>query len=283
MNRWNVILTGISRGGTTLSVRLLNKLPDAVALHEPMQISDFPSGGGPAAVDVIDRFFEATRESIRSSRTAVSKHVRGVAQNSYEGQEKQRDGSRMSTNVMRGEITIDKELPDDYYLCVKHPAAFTALLEHLVGRYTCIAVIRNPLAVLGSWRSVPFRFRKGRSPAAERLDPALAAEIAATDGKVERQLVLLSWFFAKYRDHLPASSIIRYEDMVASGGKVLSAVTSTAERLAEPLESRNANPLYDWKKLRKAGRKLLESDGAYWDFYAKESVEQLLEEGPSGE
>ena len=66
--------------------------------------------------------------------------------------------------------------------------------------------------------------------------------------------MLLSWFFAKYRDHLPPSSIIRYEDMVASGGKVFSAVTPTADRLAEPLESRNANPSYDWKRLRKAGK-----------------------------
>ena len=143
MNRWNVILTGIARGGTTLSIRLLNELPDAVALHEPMRSSNFPSGGGAGAVDAVERFFKATRESIRSNHTAISKHVQGVPQNSFEVQEKQPNGSRMSSIVMRGEVAIDKELPDDYYLCVKHPAAFTALLEHLLGRFTCFARSRS--------------------------------------------------------------------------------------------------------------------------------------------
>ena len=32
----DIILTGIARSGTTLSCSLLNKLPQCVALHEPM-------------------------------------------------------------------------------------------------------------------------------------------------------------------------------------------------------------------------------------------------------
>jgi hypothetical protein len=34
--RANVVLTGLPRSGTTLVCRLLNKLPDTVALHEPL-------------------------------------------------------------------------------------------------------------------------------------------------------------------------------------------------------------------------------------------------------
>lgn len=35
-NRANVVLTGLPRSGTTLACRLLNLLPDTVALHEPI-------------------------------------------------------------------------------------------------------------------------------------------------------------------------------------------------------------------------------------------------------
>ena len=43
----DIILTGIARSGTTLSCSLLNKLPQCVALHEPMNPAelvglDFP-------------------------------------------------------------------------------------------------------------------------------------------------------------------------------------------------------------------------------------------------
>ena len=33
-NRANIVLTGLPRSGTTLACRLLNLLPDTVALHE---------------------------------------------------------------------------------------------------------------------------------------------------------------------------------------------------------------------------------------------------------
>ena len=60
MNGRNVILAGIPRSGTTLVVRLLNELPDAVALHEPMQVSKLPGGGGPPACDAVDCWFHFT-------------------------------------------------------------------------------------------------------------------------------------------------------------------------------------------------------------------------------
>ena len=281
MNERNVILAGIPRSGTTLVVHLLNQLPDTVALHEPMHVAKLPAGGGAPACDEIERFFQETRDAIETSRTAPSKHMRGVRPGTSvlasEG------GVQAAAGHDRPELAIEKELPEDYLVCVKHPATFTALLEHLVGRFPCYAIIRNPLSVVGSWNSVPMKFRKGRSLAAERLDPALAADIAAADGKIDRQLRLLSWFYAKFRDHLPADAIIRYEDLVASGGTALTVVTPTAATLSERMESRNASQRYNWKRLRKVGKKLLERDGAFWDFYSRESVEHLMAEGPPSE
>jgi hypothetical protein len=45
--------------------------------------------------------------------------------------------------------------------------------------------------------------------------------------------------------------------------------------LDEPLESRNLNKLYDRDEMLRVGERLLGSEGAYWRFYTKESVEEL--------
>ena len=280
MNERNVILAGIPRSGTTLVVHLLNQLPDTVALHEPMQVSKLPAGGAPAC-DAIERFFQETRDSIETSRIAPSKRMRGISPDAVF--RPAAGGPQAPATRVRPALAIEKELPEDYLVCVKHPATFTALLEHLVGRFPCFAIIRNPLSVVGSWNSVPMKWHKGRSPAAERLDPTLAADIKGADGKIDRQLRLLSWFYAKFRDHLSAGAIIRYEDVVASGGTALTAVTPTAATLSERIESRNTSQRYNWKRLRKVGKRLLERDGAFWDFYSRESVEQLMAEGPPSE
>ena len=70
MNSYNVILTGIPRAGTTLSCVLLNKLPNTIALVEPMLTSELGSDGDvPASVE---SFFDQSRESLLSRREARS-------------------------------------------------------------------------------------------------------------------------------------------------------------------------------------------------------------------
>jgi hypothetical protein len=64
---------------------------------------------------------------------------------------------------------------------------------------------------------------------------------------------------------------------VGSGGGALSAITPAAKTLHEQLSSRNLNALYDRNEMRDLGGRLLRSDGAYWRFYARESVEGLIE------
>lgn len=43
MNDNDIILTGVPRSGTTLACLLLSKLPDVVALNEPMRTARFRS------------------------------------------------------------------------------------------------------------------------------------------------------------------------------------------------------------------------------------------------
>jgi len=99
-----------------------------------------------------------------------------------------------------------------------------------------------------------------------------------TAGTFEWMLKMLDWACEMYRRELPEENIIRYEDIIDSGGKALSAVVPAAEELDEPLENMNLNPIYDRRMMVEVGERLLRSEGAYWHFYTRESVEDLLTE-----
>ena len=61
---------------------------------------------------------------------------------------------------------------------------------------------------------------------------------------------------------MPADNILRYEDIVNSGGRALEVIVPSARELDEPLRSRNVNPLYDRDFMLRCGERLLESEGA---------------------
>jgi hypothetical protein len=279
----NVVLTGLPRSGTTLTCHLLNKLDDVVALHEPMSFAPFAEA--PLAVAAIEEFFKRTRSEILQSGCAPTKHVGGRVPDNPVGDNAVPPTSRgkkgpgrdlRESRAERGRIAIGKPLSREFLLCVKHPSAFTALLPELTGRFRCFALVRNPLAVLGSWNSVNFPVYEGHVPAAERYVPDLAARLTSEPDRTARQLLILDWFYGQFRRHLAPQAIVRYEALVATGGGALSVVSPRAESLCEPLAERNANPLYRRGVVTQLGRRLLDSDGAWWHFYTRAEVEVVL-------
>jgi hypothetical protein len=281
----DVLLTGIPRSGTTLVCELLNRLPDTVALDEPMDAPELTGarhahGDQPPdptlICDDIAKYLEKTRESIAQRRTAISKHVAGRVSGEKLGSE--RRGELRVERESKGEIRVAKELSGDFLLVIKHPGAFTALLEPLVERFRLYAIVRNPLAILSSWQTVPFTMRDGRHPIPERLDRDLAASLDEAGDPVDRQLRLLGWYFNKYRA-LPKGNIIHYESIVESGGKVLDDITDRASKLDERLEGRNRMAVHalDPVSVRRLTERLLNTAGPYWDFYTKQSVEELAD------
>ena len=282
MDRTNIVLTGLPRSGTTLTCHLLNKLPDTVALHEPIAPGKFADlEGEDAILDGVERFFQRMRRMALDRGEILSKHVDGeIPANSYR-QVKSESGLRSPVaekGKKKGRIAVRKDLGRDFLLVIKSPAMFSALLPVLVKRFLAYAIIRNPLSILASWNSIDHALLNGHSPAAERYDERIRGELASiTDGK-ERQLHLLSWWYERFYRELFDSSILRYEDIVGSGGKALSAITPVAKSLHEPLSSQNLNALYDRKEMRELGSRLLDRGGAYWRFYSRESVERLIDE-----
>jgi len=67
--------------------------------------------------------------------------------------------------------------------------------------------------------SVDLPVNRGRIPAGEHFDPRLKQSLDMTKDCLSRQLYIYQWFINKFR--LSGLPVIRYEDVVASGGAVL--------------------------------------------------------------
>jgi hypothetical protein len=278
----DVLVTGTPRSGTTLTCHLLNKLPDTVALHEPMKVKTLSDLTSPDEIcPAIGRFLAEQRHSIANDGKAVSKNVSGAVPDNPFGSSRSHQGLRQSM-ASKGKIDIEKELSPDFWLVIKHNSAFAAVLGQLVECFQVYGIIRNPLATLASWNSVDFGGQEGHAGGAERLDPELRANLAGIADRLDRQIFLLGWFHERYRRFLPDRSVIRYESIVETGGRALAVVQPEARVLTEPLENRNANKLYDHQLMLRMGERLLQTAGGHWEFYSRESVERLMTEIASG-
>jgi hypothetical protein len=269
----NILLTGLPRSGTTLTCSLLNKLPDCVALHEPMSVHLLAKLEPAQLIAEIGRFINEQRANILRKGTAASKSWQGrVPTNSMDDPDKA--GVRKSLLDGR-KIEVANVTGPDFSIFVKHPAFFTAALQILVESFACYALVRNPLSVLVSWKHSGMPIGEGRMPVAETFDPALAAALAAEPDTLERQFILLDYCFNQYRTHLPGR-ILRYEDIVASGGKALVMLHPAGGQLDEPLRSRNTFFLKHDRAGVDIAKRLLRRDSPCWDLYDRASIETMI-------
>lgn len=266
-----LLLTGIPRGGTTLACRLLGQAKDTVALFEPMDVASLPAAPA-AAVDAIAAFAAAARAQLLAEGRAPSKQTGGqVPDNPFLAPDPATGERRLQATP--GLLELPSPPLPGFTLAIKHNAAFTALLRELAARFEVLALVRHPLAVLASWHSVDLPVGAGRVPAGERLDPALAARLQAEPDRIARQLAILDWCFGRFAA-LPAARVLRYEDIVASGGECLYAAAGVAGT-PQSLAGRNANPAYRRVDIDALAARLRAHDGPCWRWYARDSVEAL--------
>ncbi|OAV44835.1 hypothetical protein [Lewinella sp. 4G2] len=268
-NNRDIILTGVPRSGTTLACFLLSKIPHVVALNEPMRTAKYRSRS--EALSAVPEFYADTRKSILERGVATARAVKGKMTTNHFAQVK---GKRVKL-VSKQEIEIDKPLGPDFRLACKHNALFTILQDDLRQDHPFFAIIRNPLAVLASWKSVEIPASRGEVRALDYLLPEAGERLKAAGDVDQRQLFILDWYFRKYAE-LEANQVIKYEDIIATDGKALSVVDAGAKDLNEDLSSRNRSKVYDWDTMGPLAEKLLASDNACWQFYERAEVEKLI-------
>ena len=271
------LLSGIPRSGSSLCCRLADKLPGVVGLSEPIG-RDLSASAADAesACTLIERFVERTRARAIAEGMVPTVHVDGRLDDDRVTDEAPEGGLRRRRGV-QGQIALATELAPDFGLLIKHNALFAALLPQLAGRFNCLAIVRNPLAVLTSWQTVDLPVGRGRIPAGEQFDDALRTALDAEPDRLRRQVRVLDWFFQRYDAHLDARKVIRYEDLVDSGGRVLYQALGDAQAPLEALASRNDNTAYDGVDFERLLHALLDQGGTWSEFYAASELTAVAE------
>jgi hypothetical protein len=283
LNQRNIVLTGPGRSGTTLTCYLLNKLPNTVALSEPISPGKFADRlpDYEAVCDGIEDFYFRMRKMALRKGAVLTKHVGGRVPDNTKGI-KDRVRQRIAET---GKIEVGKDLSLDFYLAIKQPGLFTALLPSLAKRFPSYAIVRNPIAIVASsstLQKVDQRPDHDRTPPAKvRYDAELRRQLQENRGKgadvLDLRVMWLHYAFERYVEELYVGHVIRYEDIVESRGKALSVIVPAASELDEPLENKILNPLYQRDKVLDFGEKLLASEGACWRLYSRRDVEEIME------
>ncbi len=177
----------------------------------------------------------------------------------------------------RGEIQLRKPLTPDFTLIIKHNALFAALLAELGRAFECVALVRNPVAVLASWQTVDLPINGGRIPAGERFDDELQGLLQKEPDVLQRQVRILNWFFASFQTHLPPDDIIRYEDLVSSGGRALFRLIGQDAVPPVPLENRNDGRVYRRVEPELLLDALNKERGAWSDFYSQADCMRVVD------
>lgn len=260
----DIALTGVPRGGTTLACKLLGESQATIALPEPIDV-DSLANDPQLATRQIGRFFADARRDLLATGRAPGKLVGGeVAANFFAGNAG--PGRRQSV-AQHGQLVFDPPPTPGFTLAIKHNACFTALLPGLADLMPVIALVRHPLPVLASWQTVELPVADGRIPGGERFDPELRARLEEAPDLLTRQLIVLDWFFARFASARASLKIVKYEDMVASGGQSLFDA-ARVEGTSRVLEDHNSSPLYRAVDPARLAGALAGFDGAWRHFYS---------------
>lgn len=268
-----LLIAGLPRSGTTLTCGILSGLPGVVALNEPMDVLGLAGLDPDRQLRTVRRFAGRCRKSLLVNGTAPSlRSEAGPASDIFRASASA--GGRREFQMRRGEIRVTG-LPDDFILAIKHNLAFAAILPLLATEFRCFGIIRNPLAVLASWRTISTPLADGRAPVAELLDQGLRASLDGIADVVDRQIFILNWLLGKFSS-LPGDCIIRYEDIIQSNGLRLGRMIPSVEIKAD-LASRNTNPVYDKEHVVRVWSRLRQSDGLFSEFYSGDEIAGLFE------
>ncbi|MDC7784324.1 sulfotransferase [Rhodoplanes sp. TEM] len=259
----DLLVTGVPRSGTTLAAALIDSCANAVCLSEPDHQVRLSQESGTA-----DAFAERLRDDLRDIRTTLRSGGTVLDRRAADGgpvtnyfSTARTDGTRRTDYTLVARAARD--LPEDFLLAVKHNALFTAALPEL-SRHSgaaIVAIVRDPVATILSWRSLDLPVSGGRLPAAERFWPAIRI-ISETDVPlIDKHVLIIEAFCRRYADLVPAVAVLHYESLTADPDGVLARLgldPTTAARdliaVAAPVRPATAEAVDIARRIREMAR-----------------------------
>ncbi len=209
----DLIITGVPRSGTTLAAAIIDQAPDALCLSEPDSHVDLmrEAANPDDFVAGLCREFATVRRTILAGGSVLDRRRADGAPVTNYFSDPLPDGRREAVFATRD--VSRSGLSADFVLGVKHNALYAAVLPEIVrsGRFRVVAIVRDPIAVLMSLRTLDLPISRGRLPAAERFWPAMAALGRADLDLTDKQLRICDLLLHRFGQLADRIAVIPYE------------------------------------------------------------------------
>ncbi|MEQ9506370.1 MAG: hypothetical protein RLO80_08850 [Hyphomonas sp.] len=227
------LITGIPRSGTTLAGAIIDQYDTSFCLSEPdahVLLSQ--------QAESADQFVQALVRAMQDTHAAL---VRGEAvetRRSADGSPITNyftQGKKARTSLFTKTATNKENLQTDFTLCTKHNALYTAALPKLIqsGAFRIVAIVRSPIPVISSWRSLSLPISSGRLPAGERFWSELANIAQGKTPLLEKQVLIFELLCKRYRELSSSISIVHYDNMIDQPGLLAAELGIAASPKAE--------------------------------------------------
>jgi len=221
----DLIITGVPRSGTTLAAAIIDQAPDSLCLSEPDGHVDLMEEAA-SPEDFVVRLcqeFDAVRRTILEGGSVLDRRRTDGAPVTNYFSDPMPDGRREA--AFAAHKISRPGLSSDFVLGVKHNALYAGVLPEIVrsGRFRVIAIIRDPVAALMSWRTLDLPVSRGRLPAGERFWPALAALGQADLDLTDKQIGICDLLLHRFGELADLIGVIPYEVFVSDPAQLLAA------------------------------------------------------------
>lgn len=208
----DLIVTGVSRSGTSYLCNLLHRFDNCVAINEPLEVisvlraEEVPWG--------LPAYYRTLRADVRAGRPIENKLHRGqVVEDTARHQRRRRYRPRVAD--------------DGFVLAVKNTREFLFRLEavrRVMPTRRVVACVRNPVDTIASWKASfqhlhqadvgPFVSHPHLMWLASPQREALRS-IAATADLAERRALWWRFLAERVLEHRDELVLVRYEELVA--------------------------------------------------------------------
>jgi len=240
-----VLITGIPRSGTSLLIKLLSEQHNTVCFSEPKWLKEIRHDK-----QSCEEFSKKLEEKIFNIRNEI-KRGNPIELTTKKGSNKLPDnyyikGANKIVNVKETRL-VHVEHSKDLIVCVKSNTLFTVCLQQLIDKrpWKIISVVRNPLYVLLSWRSLDIPISKGLIKIGEIYSREIR-EIVKEKNLLIRQVKILDWFYKTY--FLYNKNTLKYEELVNDPQDIVNEILNSINCRAINLKTKNHEMNYSCKE-----------------------------------
>ncbi|RSL29028.1 hypothetical protein D7Z54_33405 [Salibacterium salarium] len=246
----DLIVTGIPRGGTTLTAALVDSLSNSICLSEPdWQVYWLRKTTNPNEITnlLTQDYVNLRKKVINKMPIEDRRRPDGSTPTNYYSNDKK--GKRIRGHGFSKQPTVFDMKNKDFLLGIKHCTLYSVILPHLIktNKFSILAVTRHPVPTLLSWNSVN-KFCKNKVQLVESHWPDLKKIIHSRDHKFNKQARIYDLYCRQYLQHQKDIQLIKYEDLVKKPSILENITDRKLERTVE-IKKSTTNVNYDYSKV----------------------------------